>query len=201
MFYLSLRKTEKQNIGFTSKWAWVIRISVVWFTTRQNRSDTKTLKHFVFFSTVPQTICSSLPRDKLSLLKTRCFFSCPFSQKWELFHMKHCKSRLMPGLASEALLSRLTPGEQRFSSWVVSVAKKHDLPAAKKRRSTAAGERVSPSNWARQTFQPSFPWAVSPTHKEPFRNRRLRQFLLPAGVWRCEVTASRPRSGKGGAWL
>ena len=74
-----------------------------------NRSDTKTLKHFVFFSTVPQTICSSLPRDKLSLLKTRCFFSCPFSQKWELFHMKHCKSRLMPGLASEALLSRLTP--------------------------------------------------------------------------------------------
>lgn len=48
--------------------------------------------------------------------------------------MKHCKSRLTPELASEALLSRLTPGEQRFSSWVVSAAERHGPADAKNLR-------------------------------------------------------------------
>lgn len=49
--------------------------------------------------------------------------------------MKHCKSRLMPGLASEALISRLTPGEQRFSGWVISAAERHGPLNARNLRS------------------------------------------------------------------
>ena len=49
--------------------------------------------------------------------------------------MKHCKSRHKPGLASEALLSRLTPGEQCFSSWLVSTAERYGPVNARNLRS------------------------------------------------------------------